>query len=381
MIALIHVAAHPCKTHDQGMSNEDAAREIVLPGLVPASGVQIRSRGVPVPKRGEVVIAMEATGVSYAEVQMLRGRYPGQPAFPFVPGYDLVGRVRAVGKGVDASLVGKRVATMTAFGAWSDLVVQRAEALVVVPEELDPGEVETLIVSGVTAYKMLHRVARVRRGQTVLVHGAGGGVGTMLVQLAILAGAEVIGTCRPAQRAVVEALGARFVDYTRGEVDADVRALAPGGVDAVFDPVGGDSFDRSFELLRRGGYLVCYGNASLAKQEKTGSSWWPMVTFMGKKALWTLRRGGRKSTFFDVWGRATFGADHLFRPTRYWREFRADLGELVALLAAGRLQAHVARRFPLVDAASALAAHQGGAFTGKIVLEGRFAGRASLAIA
>ena len=184
-----------------------------------------------------MLIAMEATGVSYAEIAMLRGRYPGQPAFPFVPGYDVVGRVIAVGAAVKGALVGKRVATITHTGAWAELVVRPEHELVIVPDDLDPAEVDTLIVNGVTAYKMLHRVARVRAGQTIVVLGAGGGVGTMLVQLARLAGVNVIGTCKPAQRGAVEALGARVVDYTRGQVLEDVRALAPDGVDAVLDHV------------------------------------------------------------------------------------------------------------------------------------------------
>jgi len=343
--------------------------ELVIPGLIEPAGMQLRERDLRAPAAGEVLVAMEATGVSYAEVQMLRGRYPGQPAFPFVPGYDVVGRVVAIGPDVDRALAGKRVATMTGFGAWSELIVLRADELVIVPEALDPAEVDTLIVNGVTAYKMLHRVARVRSGQTIVVLGAGGGVGTLLVQLARLAGVDVIGTCRPAQRAAVEALGARVIDYTRGRVLEEVRALAPAGVDAVFDHVGGAASLRgSYALLRPGGYLVCYGNASRAKTD--GSPWWGVLEFLALKALWSVRPGGRKTTFFDVWGRGTLGADHLLRPRRFWREFRDDLGKLLELLAEGRLKPEVARRFPLREAAAALAAHQAGGFTGKIVLQG-----------
>jgi 2-desacetyl-2-hydroxyethyl bacteriochlorophyllide A dehydrogenase len=344
-----------------------STRELVIPGLIEPAGLEIRERALRAPGPGEVVIAVEATGISYAEVQMLRGRYPGQPAFPFVPGYDVVGRVVAVGPGGDPALAGRRVATMTGFGAWAEYVVCRADHLVIVPDTLDPAEVDTLIVNGVTAYKMLHRVARVRAGQTIVVLGASGGVGTMLVQLARLAGVDVIGTCKPAQRAAVEALGARVVDYTRGRVLEDLRTLAPDGVDAVFDHVGGASLRGSFAMLRRGGFLVCYGNTSIS--QKTSSPWWAFLGFLGRKALWSVRPGARRMTFFDVWGRGSFGADHLFRPRRFWREFRADLGQLVTLLAAGELTPHVARRVPLLQAAAGLAAHQAGGFTGKIVLE------------
>jgi NADPH2:quinone reductase len=341
--------------------------EVVIPGIVEPQGLQIREREIERPRAGEVVIAMEAAGVSYAEVQMLRGRYPGQPRFPFVPGYDVVGRVHAIGEGVDAAVLGKRVATMTETGAWADCTVRRAEELVVVPEALDPCEVDTLVVNGVTAYKMLHRLARVRAGQTIVVHGAGGGVGTMLLQLAKLAGVRVIGTCRPSQRDAVLALGATPVDYTGGRVLDEVRALAPEGVDAVFDHVGGASLRASWAMLRRGGMVVSYGNASAASQ-KGGSPWIPIVKTMALAALWGLRPGGRSMKMFDVWGRGSFGADRTFRPRRFWSEFREDLGRLVEMLARGEIQGHVARRVPLLEAGTAIGEHARGAFTGKIVL-------------
>jgi NADPH:quinone reductase len=351
-------------------------REIVIPKMIDPSGLQVRERELPPLGPSDVLIAMEATGVSYAEVAMLRGRYPGQPAFPFVPGYDVVGRVIGVGADVNPALTGKRVATITETGAWADLVIRPQHELVIVPEELDPAEVDTLVVNGVTAYKMLHRAAKVRAEQTIVVLGAGGGVGTMLVQLARLAGVNVIGTCKSAQRAAVEALGARVVDYTRELVLEDVRALAPDGVDAVFDHVGGESLRSSFVMLRPGGILVCYGNIQASK--KTTSTWLAFLEFFVLKALWSFRPGGRKMTFFDVWGRGTFGADRMFRPARFWREFHADLGHLLGLLSAGQLQAHVAHRVPLLRAAEAMAEHKAGGFTGKIVLLGTAVGARAL---
>ena len=361
------------------MSNATSVvtHEIVVPEMTEPSGLQVRERQLPPLGPSDVLIAMEATGVSYAEIAMLRGRYRGQPAFPFVPGYDVVGRVIGFGANVNPALSGKRVATITETGAWAELVIRPEHELVIVPDDLDPAEVDTLIVNGVTAYKMLHRVAKVRAGQRIVVLGAGGGVGTMLVQLARLAGVNVIGTCKPAQRAAVEALGARVVDYTRERVLEDVRALAPDGVDAVFDHVGGESLRSSFVMLRPGGILVCYGNMEASK--KTTATWVAFLGFFALKALWSFRPGRRTMTFFDVWGRGTFGADRMFRPARFWREFHADLGHLLGLLSAGKLQAHVAHRVPLLRAAEAMAMHKAGGFTGKIVLEGKVTSRAGRA--
>jgi NADPH:quinone reductase-like Zn-dependent oxidoreductase len=157
-------------------------------------------------------------------------------------------------------------------------------------------------------------------------------------------------------------------EYTSDRVFEYIRALAPNGVDVVFDHVGGASLRSSYDMLRPGGLLLSYGNTSASKG--TGSVWWPFLSFFGLKALWSFRPGRRRMTFFDVWGRGSFGADHMFRPRRFWREFREDLGQLVELLRRGQIKPHVARRVSLLRAAEAIAEHQRGGVTGKIVLQG-----------
>ncbi|MGW2997655.1 alcohol dehydrogenase catalytic domain-containing protein, partial [Streptomyces sp. NPDC001193] len=211
--------------------------EIVLPGKVEPEGLELHRGPVPAPAAGQVVIAMEATGVSFAEQQMRRGRYYDQPPFPFVPGYDLVGTVQAVGDGVPSGLLGRRVAALTKTGGWTSHIALDAADAVEVPDGVGAVDAETAVVNGITAWQMLHRKARVRAGQTVLVHGANGGVGSILVQLALAAGAEVIGTASTRHHDGLRALGVTPIDYRSGNVCARVRALAPGGVDAVFDHV------------------------------------------------------------------------------------------------------------------------------------------------
>lgn len=158
--------------------------EVVLPGKVEPEGLRIRHGAVPAAGPGQVVIRMEATGVSFAEQQMRRGRYYDQPAFPFVPGYDLVGTVLTTGEGVEPDLAGTRVAALVKVGGWASHVVVDAADVVPVPDGIGAAEAETLVVNGITAWQMLHRKARVRAGHTVVVHGANGGVGSVLVQLA-----------------------------------------------------------------------------------------------------------------------------------------------------------------------------------------------------
>ena len=208
--------------------------EIVLPGVVDPEGLQLRTSPVPDPGAGQVVIRMEATGVSFAEQQMRRGRYYDQPPFPFVPGYDLVGIVEATGAGADSALLGQRVAVLTKVGGWASHVLVEADDVVPVPAGLDPAEAETVVVNGITAWQMLHRKARVKAGQTILVHGANGGVGSTLAQLARLAEVRVIGTASARNHDRLRDLGVIPIDY-RTDVPAAVREIAPGGVDAVFD--------------------------------------------------------------------------------------------------------------------------------------------------
>src|SRR3954468_406279 len=191
---------------------------------------QVRTRELPAPGPGQVLVRVEATGVSFAEQQMRRGKYYDQPKFPFVPGYDLVGIDEATGA---------RVAALTKVGGWADRVILDRADLVPVPDGLDPEAVETVIVNGVTAWRMLHRSAKVRRGQTIVVLGAAGGVGSVLVQLARHAGIAVIATAGPKQQERLRELGATPIDYRSEDVPARVRELAPDGVAAVFDHVGG----------------------------------------------------------------------------------------------------------------------------------------------
>ncbi len=336
------------------------ATEMILPRVGAPETLEVRRRELPPPGAGEVMVRVEATGVSFAEGSMRRGRYPGQPAFPFVPGYDLVGVVTALGPQVVEVAVGQRVAAVTKVGGWADYVVLPAADLVPVPDGVDAAAAETAVVNGVTAWQMLHRVARVRAGQTVLVHGASGGVGVLLVQLARLAGARVIGTASPAKHDAVRALGAEPLDYHGGDLVARVRALAPGGVDAVFDHVGGQSLRDAWRLLAPGGTLVSYGLAS--KLDAQGSMMGAFLPHLGRISLWNLLPNGRHAHFYNLWGGKTL------RPRWFHRELRAALTEVFTLIAQGRIQAQLGRRVPLERAAEGMRLAESGAVVGKVVL-------------
>jgi NADPH2:quinone reductase len=343
------------------------ATEVVLPGKVEPSGLRLVERALPPPAAGQALVRVESTAVSFAESAMRRGRYYGQPPFPFVPGYDLVGIVEATGPGVNPALTGKRVGALTKTGGWATAALLTAADLVEVPEGVSPDEAETLIVNGVTAYQMLHRSAKVQAGQTVLVLGASGGVGTILLQLARHAGARVIGTASPRHHDALRALGVEPVDYRDPDLAAHVRELAPGGVDAVFDHLGGASLTRSYRLLNATGTLVSYSIAS--KLDDTSPVLPGFLALLAKLAYWNYLPSRRHASFYNVWAGA--GKPGSANRDAFRNRLRTDLTHLFDLLRDGVLTAQIAARYPLAEVAAAmdLAESSGRTALGKIILK------------
>ncbi|MEV7621458.1 medium chain dehydrogenase/reductase family protein [Actinoplanes sp. NPDC089786] len=334
--------------------------EIVMPGKVEPSGFEVRVRDLPAPAQGQVTLRMDATGVSFAEQQMRRGKYYDQPAFPFVPGYDVVGTVTAVGPGVDPALVGRRFAAVIKTGGWASHLQLDAADLVPVPDQVSAAAAETVAVNGVTAWQMLHRSARVRRGGTIVVLGANGGVGSTLVQLARHAGMTVIGTASERHHETLRRLGAIPVDYRDPEkMYRQIRELAPDGVDAVFDHVGGPALVDSWALLRRGGTLVSYGTA--ATKDEEGNAQLPVLKSYGRLLLWNYLPNGKRANFYSFWAGLRFRAS--FR-----RRLAADLTQVLKLVAEGVVTPQIAAEFPLADAAAALSLAESRTVSGKVVI-------------
>jgi NADPH:quinone reductase-like Zn-dependent oxidoreductase len=251
------------------------------------------------------------------------------------------------------------VAAVTKVGGWATAVVVDAGDLVPVPDGVDPADAETVVVNGVTAWQMLHRKARVRAGGVILVHGANGGVGSTLTQLARHHGVRVVGTASPRHHDKVRALGAEPLDYRSPDLAARARELAPGGYDAVFDHVGGAGIVDSWRLVAKGGGLVSYGSA--ATRDVAGNARMPVLALFGRLLLWNVLPNGRRATFYNLWaGRRRRGA--------FQRRLREDLTNVFALLADGSLTAQVAARIPLQRAAEALRLAESGTVAGKVVL-------------
>ncbi len=336
--------------------------EVVLPGVVEPAGLQIRRVPLPVVNPGQALIRVEATGVSFAEQSMRRGRYPGQPKFPFTPGYDLVGTVVAVGAGAGHSgtLLGTRVAAVTKTGGWATHAVVPVEDLVAVPAGLDPAEVEALLVNGITAYQMLYRSARAQPGQTILVHGGSGGVGGVLVQLARHNGIRVLATAAPRNHELLRANGAEPIDYHDPDLAARVRELAPAGVDAVFDHLGLDSVRTSFPLLAPGGTLVAYGTA--ARLDDDNSMLLMFLAMLTRIYSWNVLPNKRRATFYNFW------AGHMVSIRSFRRRQHHDLTAVLQLLREGAITPRIAAAFPLTEVSTALALAESRTTSGKVIL-------------
>jgi NADPH:quinone reductase-like Zn-dependent oxidoreductase len=303
---------------------------------------------------------VEATGVSFAELSMRRGRYYDQPPFPFVPGYDLVGRVEAVGARVDTATIGRRVAVLTKVGGWTTHAIVDAADLVEVPAGVDPVAAETVVTNGITAWQMLHRKARIKSGQTIVVHGANGGVGNTLAQLALRAGAKVIGTANTRHHEALRALGVTPIDYRTEDVPARVRELAPNGVDAVFDNVGGNNLTDGWAMLRRGGKLVSYGVAAV--QDGDGSAMLPVLKVLARMWWWNAVPNGRGAYFYNLW------AGRRYAHGRFIARLRTDLTAVFNLIATNQLTPQIAAMLPLSRTAEAMQLAESRTAVGKVVL-------------
>lgn len=316
-------------------------------------GLRVVDLPVPEPGRGQVRVRVLASSLNYTEVLIRRHLYPQTSAKrpPFTMGYDLVGVIDAMGPGVSGFVRGDRVADMTVTGANANYCLLRAEDLTRVPDDVDPAEAATLILSWMTAFQLLHRAAKVKAGQRVLVHGAAGAVGQAALQLGRLAGLRMWGGVRENQAGIVRELGAIPVIYER----EDFTSILPAGFDIVVDGIGEDGYRRSLKALRPGGQLIAIGYSSSVQSNKR------MFSIIGQIArlyLWRWLPGGKIARFYSI------NAMRARQPD--W--FKHDLEELFALLRKGEIKPSIARRISFDQVAEMHDLMERGGLPGKIVL-------------
>ena len=367
----------------------------------------LEPRDLPVtePGPGELRVRVRACGLGATDLMVLAGNYRFAPKLPIVGGYEIAGEVEAIGDGVSGFHIGQRVAALTVHGGFAERLTREARHFVAIPDGVSDIQAASLVLNYVTAWQMIHRVAKPKSGTgahfpkfvldrgdhfrelrkvmgtskhidssaafpfevpgsnsphvvqelqmggtSALVTAAGGGVGTALLQLLKLAGVRAYGTASSAKRDLVERLGGVAIDYHGASIDRVVRAREGRGVDIAFDALGGSNIGTCLRALRRGGIVVGYG-------------------FIAAKSRLAILR-----MFFDVFiGARLRGRRGSFYGISLWyrkdpKPFLEDLPKIFALVAERRIEPVIAKVFPLAEVRNALELLASGRAAGKIVL-------------
>jgi len=327
-------------------------------------GLRVIEEECPEPKSDEVRVKTLAAGVSMPDIMAREGIHPETPRVPYTPGWDLVGVVDRVGNGVSGIQTGQIVAALPIHGAYAEFICLPQREFVPVPPGLDAAEAVSLILNYITAYQMLHRSAKVKAGQRVLIHGATGGVGSALLQLGGLAGLQMYGTCSSRGAHAVTELGATPIDYRQHDYVQEILRLTGEGVDAVFDPIGGNHIWHSRRALHRGGKVVAYGNTTSLREGLASNGSGRRNRLHGIPIYILYIAGG-----WLLPGRKRiipYSIQWLKRLKPGW--FRKDLITLFNLLQQKKLKPIIAQRFPLTEAKAAQESLAKGGVIGKIVL-------------
>jgi NADPH:quinone reductase-like Zn-dependent oxidoreductase len=325
-------------------------RAVVLTGTGGPEVLKVQERPDPAVGPGEIRIAVRAAGINFADTMARVGLYPDAPKPPCVLGYEVAGEVESVGEGVSEHKVGDRVVAGTQFGGQAELVTVPADQALALPERLSFEQGAAFPVNYGTAYAALVLMGGMRKGDRVLIHAAGGGVGISATQLARNAGAEVFGTASPGKHEAIRAQGVQHpIDYRNQDFEAEVMRITGGeGVDVIIDALGPTSFRKDYRLLRSGGRMVMYGLSestkagardlpatlkSLVKMPLATMPWWKSLTMMNEN-------------------KGVFGLNMLS-----WWEREGNLDRLteplMADLAEGRIEPVVAESFPFERAGEA----------------------------
>jgi NADPH2:quinone reductase len=324
--------------------------------------LQVVEEDCPEPKNGNVRVKVLAAGVSLPDVLMREGIHPETRKVPYTPGWDFVGVVDRLGPGVSGIERGQLVAALPIVGSYTEFICLPKDELVPVPSGLDPAEAVALILNYVTAYQMMHRTARVKKGERVLIHGAAGGVGTALLQLGRIAGVEMYGTCSARQASAVSQMAAVPIDYENTDFVQEIRRLTGDGVNFVFEGIGGRNIWRSRNALRRGGKVIEFGLTGSLRGGRLTSGRRSRFHGMGHFVMYVLGGlllPGRKRV-------VPYSIQTLKRLKPAM--FREDLTALFHLLEHQKIRPVIAERFPLVEARRAHEVLGRGGVTGKLVL-------------
>ena len=312
--------------------------------------MKVQERPDPPVGPGEVRIAVKAAGINFSDTMARVGLYPEAPPTPCVLGYEVAGEVESVGEGVESVSVGDRVMAGTRFGGQAELVTVPESLVMPLPKKVGFEQGAAFPVNYSTAYAALVLMGGLKPGERVLIHAAGGGVGTAATQLAKRAGAEIFGTASAAKHDAIREQGVQHpIDYRDNDFEEEIMRITGGeGVDVIMDALGPTSFRKDYRLLRMGGRLIMYGLSEASVGEKRSIR--KAVTSLAKMPLATMPWWKSLSLMNE--NKGVFGLNMLA-----WMDSDEGLSRLVdPLLGAledGSLQPVVAEAFAFEQAADA----------------------------
>ena len=240
-------------------------KALVCKEFGPAKNLKVEEMNEPIPNADEVCIKVHAAGVNFPDILMVEGKYQVKPAFPFAPGAEAAGEIISIGENITKYKIGQRVIAMTGHGAFAEIVKASEKKLIPLNDNVDFETASILpMVYGTSAHALIQR-GKLKKGETLLVHGAAGGVGLAAVEIGKAMGARVIATASTDEKCqVARDHGAdETINYSNGQFKEIVKSMTDGkGADVIYDPVGGDVFDQSLRCIAWEGRLLVVGFTS-----------------------------------------------------------------------------------------------------------------------
>jgi len=337
-------------------------RQIWITRAGPPEALAVKEAPDPTPQAGEVRIRVEASGVNFADIMGRMGLYPDLPPIPVVPGYEVGGTIDAIGAGVEASWIGRDVFALTRFGGYADVICVPVNQIFARPPGLSATDAAAIPVNYFTAWQLIVVMGGLKRGETILIHSAGGGVGIAATQIAKHIGARIIGTASSSKHAELRALGVdHLIDYRTEDFEVRAREITNWrGVELILDAVGGASFKKGYRLLAPTGRLGMFGISSAATHKER--SMLGMLSTLANTpwlqfnpiALLNANKGVFGVNLGHLWGEV----DRI----RGWAD------QILDLWAQGVIKPHIARSFRFDEAADAHHFIQDRKNIGKVIL-------------
>lgn len=307
--------------------------------------MKVETRPDPAPGRGEVLVRVKAAGLNFADILARQGLYPDAPPKPCVMGYEVSGTIEAVGEGVPQDPIGKPVFALTRFGGQAELVAVPLTQVFEKPDQLSFEQAAAIPVNYLTAWALLVTMGGLKKGEAVLIHNAGGGVGLAALDIAKHLGAKTYGTASASKHEFLKSRGLdHSIDYRNQDWLAELRNLTENrGVELVIDPLGGSSWKKSYRALRSTGRMGVFGMSTASANGILGKlralKALAQTPRFNPLSLMNRNRGVFGLNLGHLWGEAEKIAD--------WTE------EIMRGVAEGWIQPHVDRAFPFAQVAEA----------------------------